>query len=173
MSKPDLKWLLNVLTHHLHQEQDERCRYEYEQCINWLKETFPELAEDENKKIKKQIIGLVNKMNIPNKDKERFISNLESYKIQSDSNWTEKIKAYWKSELSTADLENDLCDLQDQYNDQTKEYRILGEAIEFIRRTKSPWKPIKSQIDSLDCAIDALSDDGPLSTLCEELKKLI
>jgi uncharacterized protein YhaN len=156
MSKPNLKWLLNVLTHHLHQEQNERWRYEYQECINWIKETHPELAEDENKKIKKQIIGLVNKMNIPNKDKERFISNLENYKIQS-----------------TADLENDLCDLQDQHNDQTKEYRVLGEAIEFIRRTKSPWKPTKSQIDSLDCAIDALSDDGPLSTLYEDLKKLI
>lgn len=44
----------------------------------------------------------------------------------------------WKASLKTADLENSLCDLQDGFSDTSHEYRILGEAIEYIRRTQEP-----------------------------------
>ena len=57
----------------------------------------------------------------------------------------------WKKSLATADLENSLCDIQDRYSDTSYEYRILGEAIEFIRCTEPQphWKPSDEQMEFL------------------------
>ena len=82
----------------------------------------------------------------------------------------------WKKSLATADLENSLCDIQDGYSDTSYEYRILGEAIEFIRCTEpqSHWKPSKEQITELHRVISGCSYDiEPLVEIEKHLKKLM
>ena len=82
----------------------------------------------------------------------------------------------WKKSLATADLENSLCDIQDGYSDTSYEYRILGEAIEFIRCTEPQphWKPSKEQITELHRVISGCSYDiEPLVEIEKHLKKLM
>ena len=69
-----------------------------------------------------------------------FLKNKKT-KLQHDLDiyvsWMENRFRYfrpWKLSLSTADLENELCDIQDNYADTSHEYKVLGEAIEYIRR---------------------------------------
>lgn len=52
-------------------------------------------------------------------------------KVGECINWIKQRR--WKKSLKTADLENSLCNIQDSYSDTSYEYRVLGEAIEFIR----------------------------------------
>lgn len=46
----------------------------------------------------------------------------------------------WKSDLSTADLENELVDIMGNFSEESHEYKILDEAVEYIRRTAKPQK---------------------------------
>lgn len=81
----------------------------------------------------------------------------------------------WKESLATANLENSLCDIQDEFSDTSYEYRILGEAIEFIRCTeqKPQWKPSEEQLRELHCVISGCSFETPIIVeLEEQLKKL-
>ena len=70
--------------------------------------------------------------------------------------YTDKFSSqpHWKKSLATADLENALCEIQDKYNDQSREYRIIGEAIEFIRSTEPQWRPSDEQMRALGDYID-------------------
>ena len=96
--------------------------------------------------------------------------------------WLKSLRSqpHWKKSLATADLKNSLCDLQDNYHDGSYEYKILGEAIEFIRCTelRPSWKPSKEQMKALEQAkISAIAGnyitkDG-LCSLYEQLKKLM
>ena len=92
--------------------------------------------------------------------------------------WLKSLKERhaWKKSLATADLENSLCDIQDGYSDTSYEYRILGEAIEFIRCTEPQphWKPSKEQITELHRVISGCSYDiEPLVEIEKHLKKLM
>ena len=90
----------------------------------------------------------------------------------------------WKESLATADLENSLCDIQDGFSDTSYEYRILGEAIEFIRCTESKpqWKPSDEQMEALEHFVRSIGESGYASpydnntkllySLLEQLKKL-
>lgn len=81
----------------------------------------------------------------------------------------------WKESLATADLENSLCDMQDGFSDTSYEYRILGEAIEFIRCTESKpqWKPNDEQMQFLLKYAEQNNYDGSiLISLYKDLKKL-
>lgn len=88
----------------------------------------------------------------------------------------------WKESLATTDLENSLCDIQDGFSDTSYEYRILGEAIEFIRCTepKPQWNPSDEQMLALDSAIHCYAGISPtnnrevyaLEIMKEQLKKL-
>jgi hypothetical protein len=94
-------------------------------------------------------------------------------KVGECINWIKQRR--WKKSLKTADLENSLCDIQDGYNDTSYEYRVLGEAIEFIRST-DPWKPSEEQLSALhDAAIHIKDSMFPypkdiLMDLYEQLK---
>ena len=70
-------------------------------------------------------------------------------KVGECINWIKQ--RHWKKSLKTVDLENSLCDIQDGYSDTSYEYRVLGEAIEFIRGT-DPWKPSDEQMDAVKSA---------------------
>ena len=82
-----------------------------------------------------------------------------------------------KVSLATADLENSLCDIQDAFSDTSYEYRILGEAIEFIRCTeiKPQWKPSDEQIKAIRLARSFVADDfeehPTLSEILMDLEK--
>ena len=81
----------------------------------------------------------------------------------------------WKESLATANLENSLCDMQDGFSDTSYEYRILGEAIEFIRCTESKpqWKPNDEQMQFLLKYAEQNNYDGSiLISLYKDLKKL-
>lgn len=97
-------------------------------------------------------------------------------KVGKCINWIKQKR--WKKSLKTADLENSLCDIQDGYSDTSYEYRVLGEAIEFIRSTDDPhaWRPSDEQITWLYRAADDASKDSRmkqvLNELLSDLKKL-
>lgn len=84
------------------------------------------------------------------------------------------LKPHWKQSLATVDLENDLCYIQDNYSDGSHEYKVLGEAIEFIRSTESHWKPSKEQISALKVVAHGYpSDDlNAIESLLNDLQKL-
>jgi len=63
-------------------------------------------------------------------------------KVGECINWIKQRR--WKKSLKTADLENSLCDIQDGYSDTSYEYRVLGEAIEFIRSTETHGSLVKN-----------------------------
>lgn len=97
-------------------------------------------------------------------------------KVGKCINWIKQKR--WKKSLKTADLENSLCDIQDGYSDTSYEYRVLGEAIEFIRSTDDPhaWRPSDEQITWLYRAADDANKDSRmkqiLNELLSDLKKL-
>ena len=97
-------------------------------------------------------------------------------KVGKCINWIKQKR--WKKSLKTADLENSLCDIQDGYSDTSYEYRVLGEAIEFIRSIDDPhaWRPSDEQITWLYRAADDASKDSRmkqiLNELLSDLKKL-
>lgn len=101
--------------------------------------------------------------------------------VRMQQNWLKSLRPqpHWKPSLATADLENNLCDIQDNYPDGSHEYKVLGEAIEFIRSTESHWKPSELQMFALDSAILMFhnlkrgGDKEELQSLYNDLKKLM
>ncbi len=94
----------------------------YDVWINYLegKEDYSGFSEEQMKYMKKYInldkVTLVKMLGERDQDAENLKNNTSK----------------------TADLENSLCDLQDGFSDTSHEYGILGEAIEYIRRTQEP-----------------------------------
>lgn len=66
-------------------------------------------------------------------EKEREIKFVTDDAYQRGYDEGVRITLKKQSEKKTADLENSLCNIQDSYSDTSYEYRVLGEAIEFIR----------------------------------------
>lgn len=105
-----------------------------------------------------------------------YKNNMEQ-KVQLIS-WLKSIRPcpHWKSNLAIADLENQLCELQDNYHDGSYEYRVIGEAIEYIRSTEPHWKPSEEQMYCLEEIIAFKNPEPEVIKGCEslsnELKKL-
>jgi len=121
----------------------------------WTKEQSKELLEAAKEELKwhnsawskedERMLDII--LNDVNYAQKNFSdSKLIPYKRKVD--WFNSIKERIQPQpqnksLATSDLDNSLCDIQDRFSDTSYEYRILGEAIEFIRCTESKpnWKP--------------------------------
>lgn len=99
----------------------------YAVWLNYLegnKEDYSGFSEEQMKYMKKYI----------NLDKVALVKML----VERDQDISESAENLKNNTSKTTDLENSLCELQDGFSDTSHEYTILGEAIEYIRRTQEP-----------------------------------
>jgi len=151
---------------------DNTASYEYSKKVKcFLKSLIPQPKQEWNEEDEDLLKCTINNLT---ELEQRF--GKDYGKVGKCINWIKQKR--WKKSLKTADLENSLCDIQDGYSDTSYEYRVLGEAIEFIRSTDDPhaWRPSDEQITWLYRAADDASKDSRmkqiLNELLSDLKKL-
>ena len=141
--------------------------------LNWLKSLKERVQPQPKQEWSEEDEGLL-KWTINNLTELEQRFGKDYGKVGKCIDWIKQKR--WKKSLKTADLENSLCDIQDGYSDTSYEYRVLGEAIEFIRSTDDPraWKPNEEQLRVLTwCTL--FCDPRPkeiLESLIDDLKRL-
>ena len=117
--------------------------------VTILKDIFPELAESEDERIRKDIIAFLQSMNShcdPAQDwdlRNRWLPYLEKQKEQKPAEWSER------DEKILASVMSHIADSQcfDHFHDISKEdiYTWLKSL-----RPRPHWKPSEEQMDALD-----------------------
>lgn len=93
--------------------------YDNEQIAHDIRNTvyniFPELAESEDEKIRKELIAVINDLVLPDEQQSRFIAWLEKQREQRPTEWSEEdessfLSALWccKKVASIAKDENEM-----------------------------------------------------------------
>lgn len=154
--------------------------------ITWLINRFKSLRPQPKQEIPAdtevllaKLVNLLKKYRIGEETAKDLANRIaDSYGVQRYlDGLCDETKPHWKPSLSTADLENNLGDIQDNYYDCSHEYKVLGEAIEFIRSTNSHWKPSEEQMKALLSKLPVVKGSGDkvqylLESLYDDLKKL-